>query len=196
MKTILKLELIVSLVLLLAFAIPSFGGLYASMDATEKFLFARQMPHAPAMAFTYSIFRTAPLEVAKVFGRTPGCADADADMIEATAHAAIQAGLDPAIAAATVGVESACNQFAVSSKGAVGYFQVMAKTWKDKFDFAGDVNLFNRASNLAVGAKIEAELIQQFGVEGGLRHYNGMGVGCDSCDAGYTSKILNLAGRR
>jgi hypothetical protein len=148
------------------------------------------------MAFTYSIFRTAPLEVAKVFGRTPGCADADADMIEATARAAIKAGLDPAIAAATVGVESGCNAFAVSSKGAIGYFQVMPRIWKDRFDFAGTVNLFNRDDNMRTGAKIEADLIAQYGIEGGLRHYNGMGTGSPEYDAGYTNKILALAGRK
>jgi hypothetical protein len=196
MKTILKIELIVAVLLLFAFAVPSFGGLYANMDAAEQFLFARQRPRVPAMAFTYSIFRTAPLEVAKVFGRTPGCADADADMINAVARAAIEAGLDPSVDAATVGVESACNQFAVSSKGAVSYMQIMAKTWKDKYDFTGSVNLFNREDNLRVGAHIEADLINQYGLEGGVRRYNGMGIGCDTCDAGYTSKILSLAGRR
>lgn len=196
MKTLIKLEMLLSVILLLAFSVPVSGTLYANMDTQVAMTLAHQRPTAPALAFRYSLFRTAPLEVAKVFGRTPGCADADADFIQATANAAIEAGLDPAIAAATVGIESSCNAFAVSSKGAVGYFQVMPRIWKDRFDFAGSVNLFNRDDNLRVGAEIEAGLIDQYGVEGGLRHYNGTGVGCETCDAGYTFKILALAGRR
>jgi hypothetical protein len=148
------------------------------------------------MAFQFSIFRTAPLQVAMVFGRTPGCEHADSDLIESTAKAAIEAGLDPSIFASTVGVESGCNQFAVSSKGAIGIMQIMPGVWKTKYDFAGNVNLFNRNDNLRVGAQIEAGLISQYGVDGGVRRYNGLGTGCETCDAGYVSKILSLAGRR
>jgi hypothetical protein len=196
MKTIIKIELIFAILILLAFSLPSFGRHEINMDTEVQLMLIKQTPQPTAKMFAYSVFRTAPLEVAKVFGRTAGCSDADADMIQATAKAAIEANLDPAIAAATVGVESACNPFAVSSKGAVGIMQIMPKVWKDKYDFAGDVNLFNRDTNLSVGAHIEAELINQYGLEGGVRRYNGMGVGCDSCDAGYVSKILTLAGRR
>lgn len=196
MKTLVKFEVFVGLVLMLAFTLPSFGGLYANMDALVQHAIAKQVPSAPANALTYSIFRTAPLEVAKVFGRTQGCADADSELIESTARAAVDAGLDPAIAAATVGVESGCNQFAISSRGAVGIMQINARAWKDTFDFAGDINLFNRQDNLKVGTQIEAKLINQYGLADGVRRYNGTGVGCDTCDAGYTSKILTLAGRR
>lgn len=196
MKTLLKLEMVLSVVLLAIFSLPSFGGNYADMSTLVQLMLAKQIPQPPALAFRYSLFKTAPLEVAKVFGRTPGCADADADLIQATAKAAIEAGLDPAIAAATVGVESGCNAFAVSSKGAIGIMQIMPKVWMSKYDFAGSVNLFNREDNLRVGAQIEAGLIAEFGVDGGIRRYNGTGVGCDTCDAGYTSKILMLAGRR
>jgi hypothetical protein len=196
MKTIIKIELIVAVVLLFAFSLPSFSRHEINMDTEIQLMLIKQTPQPNAKAFAYSVFRTAPLEVAKVFGRTPGCSDADAEMIQATARAAVEADLDPAIAAATVGVESACNQFAVSSKGAIGIMQIMPKVWKDKYDFAGDVNLFNRDTNLSVGAHIEADLINQYGTENGVRRYNGMGVGCDTCDAGYTSKILTLAGRR
>lgn len=196
MKTIIQLEILLGLALLAIFAIPSWGGNYANMDTLVQLMLAKQVPPVPAMAFHYSIFRTAPLEVAKVFGRTPGCADADADLIQATANAAIEAGLDPAIAAATVGVESGCNQFAVSTRGAIGLMQVVPRVWKDKFDFAGTVNLLNREDGLRVGTQIEAGLITEFGIEGGLRHYNGMGTLSADYDAGYTNKILALAGRK
>jgi soluble lytic murein transglycosylase-like protein len=158
--------------------------------------YARRAPRAPALAFVYSAYRTAPLTVAKVFGRSQGCFDADPELIEATASAAIQAGLDPAIAAATVAVESGCNQFAISSRGAIGLTQVMPRIWKDHFDFAGDVNLFNRDANLRTGTKIEAGLIQEYGISDGVWRYQGIGVDCSTCDSGYTSKILTLAGRK
>jgi hypothetical protein len=196
MKAFLKLEMAIGIVLLTAFGLNASIRPITSMRDGVMQMLAHQMPQPPAMAFQYSIFRTAPLEVAKVFGRTPGCADADAELIQATAQAAIEAGLDPAIAAATVGVESGCNQFAVSNRGAIGIMQIMPKVWSTKYDFAGSVNLFNRADNLRIGAQIEAGLITQYGVDGGIRRYNGLGVDCSTCDAGYTSKILLLAGRR
>ena len=196
MKKLIQIEVFLGIVLLLAFTRPVSSTVSMSLDTQIQTALAKQIPHPPAAAFMFSIFRTAPLEVAKVFGRTPGCADADVDLIQSTAHAAIEAGLDPAIAAATVGVESGCNQFAVSNRGAVGIMQIMPKVWMSKYDFAGSVNLFNREDNLKVGAQIEAGLIAEFGISDGIRRYNGTGVGCDTCDAGYTSKILNLAGRR
>jgi len=192
------LLILIELAVIAVLAFPTIGKSsdQASMTELLQWVTSRQTPRAPAQAFTYSIFRTAPLEVAKVFGRTQGCSDADADLINSTARAAIDAGLDPAIAAATIGVESGCNQFAVSSRGAIGIMQIVPKVWKDKFDFAGDVNLLNRETNIRVGATIEAGLINQYGMTAGVQRYNGLGVGCDTCDAGYASKILALAGRR
>jgi len=196
MKKIIYLEMIVGVLCVLAFNMPMFGSLYANMDTQMQMTFARQRPVAPALAFRYSIFRTAPLEVAKVFGRTPGCADADPELIQATAKAAIEAGLDPRIFAATIGVESSCSPYATSTRGAIGLTQVVARVWSSKYDFAGRYNLLNVDDNLHVGAQIEASLITQYGIEGGLRHYNGMGTASADFDAGYTSKILALAGRR
>jgi hypothetical protein len=166
---------------------------YVSPDSMNV---SQKTPAPPAMAYSYSVFRTAPLDVAKVFGRSPGCADADADLIGAVARASIESGLDPSIAAATVGVESGCNQFAVSSRGAIGIMQIMVRTWNGKYDFAGTVNLFNRDDNLRVGTQIEAALISEYGVAEGIHRYNGLGIDCAGCDPGYTSKILSLAGRK
>lgn len=199
MKSKTKIIILVGALLLAASAIIPLevsGGRYANTDAQLSMLLVRRIPRAPIKWDTFSIFRTAPLEVAKVYGRAQGCSDADANLIESTARAAIDAGLDPAIAAATVATESGCNSFAVSSKGAIGIMQVMPKIWAAKYDFAGDVNLFNTDTNLRVGAQIEAGLISQYGTSEGVRRYNGVGVGCATCDSGYTSKILALAGRR
>lgn len=196
MKKLLQLEVLVGLILVVAVARPSFGGVYANMDAQMQMMFAKQRPVPPTLAFKYSIWRTAPLEVAKVFGRAPGCADADSEMIEMTAKAAVTANLDPAILAATVATESACNPYAVSSRGAVGLTQIMPRIWSSKFDFSHDVNLFNKYDSLHTGAIIMAESINQYGTQAGIQRYNGTGVGCDTCDGGYAARILALAGRR
>ena len=153
------------------------------------------VPRPPEKLLTFSIWRTAPIDVAKVFGRVPACAFADDELVEITAKAAIESSLDPSIAAATVASESGCNPWAVSSRGAVGMMQVMPKIWSDHFDFAGSVNLFNPEDNIRTGSKILASLVQQYGTSEALRRYNGLGIGCNTCDAGYVNHILLLAGR-
>jgi hypothetical protein len=136
----------------------------------------------------------AALDVARVFGRSPGCTDASPELITAVATEAIQMKLEPRILAATIAVESACNQYAVSNRGAIGLMQVVARTWKDTYDFSKDFNLLNRSDNLHVGASILAGLIKQYGQVNGLRRFNGLGDGCATCDAAYPSKITVLAG--
>lgn len=138
----------------------------------------------------------AALDVARVFGRSPGCAEADPKLITNIAEESVKAGLDARVLAATVAVESACSQFATSSKGAVGYTQIMPRIWKDSYDFEKQYNLFNPSDNIHVGAAILAGLIKQYGTVNGLRRYNGLGVDCTACDAGYPDKITALAARR
>lgn len=151
---------------------------------------------APAVADPLSKQYVAAIDVARVFGRSPGCADADPQLIDNVASEAVKNEMDPRILAATVAVESSCNQFAVSGRGAIGLTQIVAATWKDKFDFAGSVNLLNRSDNLRAGAVIESGLIKQFGLAQGVRRFQGLGVGCPSCDDNYVPKILSLAGRK
>lgn len=150
-------------------------------------------PKPPSQAYDYSLYRTGPYEVAKVLGRSSGCQDATPDFIEMINTLSLKAGLDPRVAAATIAVESSCNQFAVSSKGALGVMQIYVPVWKDKFDFGGNVNLLNPRDNIEVGTKIMAELIFSYGMEEGLKRYNGLGIGSDPA---YVTKILTLAGRR
>jgi hypothetical protein len=180
-----------------ALGMPALAGHYLlPSPADVRPILLRNMPHPKESLLTYSIWRSAPLEIAKVFGRSPGCADADSDLIEATAKAAIDTNLDPAILAATVATESSCNPFAVSSRGAVGLTQVMIRIWSSKFDFGHDVNLFNKYDSLRTGAAILADSINRYGTQAGIQRYNGVGVGCDTCDGGYATRILALAGRR
>lgn len=171
-------------------------GSDVDMVARQHLLLARFMPTPPAeFQREYAAYINAPLTVAKVFGRSPACADIDADFIYYVARQAQHAGLDPAVAAATIAQESGCNPLAVSKSGAVGIMQVMPRVWKSQFDFSR-VNLLNREQGVAVGLQIESGLIRQWGLRGGVRRYQGLGEGCDSCDDGYTGKILALAGRR
>jgi len=137
----------------------------------------------------------APIEVALVFGRSVGCTDADPLLIATVAREAVNAGLPPKVLASTIAVESQCNPYAISSKGAVGLTQVQVKTWKTSFDF-GKVNLFNPADNIHIGARIMAGLVKEHGLSRGVQLYNGAGVGCDTCDGGYSNRVIALAGGR
>lgn len=152
-------------------------------------------PKPPANAMEYSVFRTAPISVAMVFGRATGCArcmDASFDLVSEVADQATAHGVDPRIAAALIAVESGCDSFAVSNRGAIGLAQVMPRIWNGRFDFT-KTNLFNRHENLRVGMTILGESIFQYGVVDGLHRYNGLGAGGD---AQYVEKILKLAGRK
>lgn len=175
------------------FGLLALTGLQGSA-APQPFLPARLMPRAPQLQYT--IARTGPLDVAKVFGRSPTCTNAGADLIQEVSDAALRNNLDPSLLASTVSVESGCNQFAVSSRGAVGITQVVAKIWTSDFDFSGRYNLFNVQDSLDVGARILGLLVDKYGTADGVRRYQGTGVDCATCDPGYTEKILTLAGRQ
>jgi hypothetical protein len=166
-----------------------------SIEAVMARNAARLMPTVPKIDF--SVWRTGPLDVAKVFGRSPGCENADNDLIVAISNAANRAGIPPRLLAATVAVESSCNPYAVSTRGAIGLTQVVPKVWKSKYDFAGHVNLLNADDNLRVGASILADNVQRFGTRDGLQRY--LGTGTDDGNitpGGYAAKILTLAGDR
>lgn len=166
-----------------------------SIEAAMARNSARFMPIVPKAE--YSTWRTGPLEVAKVFGRSQGCQNADADLITATSDAANHAGIAPRLLAAAVAVESSCNPYAVSARGAVGLTQVRVQTWKGKYDFAGNDNLLNPTANLRVGAQILADNVRQYGERGGLQRYLGMGTDDGNITpSGYSSKIMALAGDR
>lgn len=157
-------------------------------------------PAAPsppaALLGSYSWWRTGPVEVALVFGRSRGCERAGYRLVEEVSAAALAAGLDPAVFAAVVAVESGCDRYAVSPRGAVGLAQVNIRAWKDTFDM-GRVNLFNEDDNLRTGALILSALVGRYGREEGLMRYNGTTERCRSyCDPGYSSKVAILVGGR
>ena len=172
------------IILIVAFHIPGNGAL-SPVD------FNKSLPKPPAEAYQFSLFHTGVFEVAKVFGRSPGCESADAELITETNDAAVKAGLDPRIAASVIATESGCNPYAVSSRGAIGLMQVMVPVWKSKFDFAGEVNLLNPKDNIKVGTKILSDLVYMYGTAEGIRRYNGLGTNCSTCDGSYVHKIMS-----
>lgn len=183
----------------------SLGLLFIPVLAVTVSVFIQNKHYRPIVAAPTVVVQTpaldatnqqyiAALAVARVFGRAPGCAEADAALIGKVATEALRTGLDPRILAATVAVESSCDSMAVSRRGAVGLTQIMPRLWAKNFDFSGSVNLFNPAENLHSGSTILSGLIKQYGLTEGMRHYQGTGTDCDTCDNNYVPKILTLAG--
>lgn len=158
-----------------------------------------ELPHAPGIPDFLKVElharEIAPLEVALVFGRSKGCDNATPELINLVATEAMDAGVPPKILAATVATESQCTPLAVSNRGALGLTQVMPRIWGKQFDFMERYNLLNPRDNVHVGARIMADLIRQHGLARGVQLYNGAGVGCETCDAGYSSTIIRLAGK-
>jgi Transglycosylase SLT domain len=179
---VLMLGLWIGLIIFGLKTVKSSNAATASPTGTKSVLLAVQ-----------KVDRTGVIEVAKVFGRAPGCENTDPDFIEDVNLAAARVGLDAKVAAATVAVESGCNPFAVSNRGAVGLMQIRVIAWKDKYDFSGRINLLNRKDNLQVGTEILAGLVKQFGLAEGVKRYQGLGPGGDEF---YVSKILKLAGKK
>jgi len=132
-------------------------------------------------------------DVAKVFGRDSGCKDASPDLGRLVAEAAIDEQVDPKLVAAVVSVESKCNPFATSSRGAIGLMQIMPGTWKGSYDFENKINLLNEKDNIRTGTHILAGYIKSYGNQDGIVHYQGTGAGCLTCDDQYASKVIKLA---
>lgn len=143
------------------------------------------IPRSPKR-LPYSIWRTGPIDVAKVFGRSNGCRDADSDLINLIVKKSVSFNIDPRLTASVIVQESQCDPLAVSYKGAIGMMQVMPKIHQDQFDFS-EVNLFNPEDNIQTGLKILSNLINQYGETEALRRYQGIGPGGVE---NYSSQVL------
>lgn len=162
----------------------------AQEQAPAIVLNSQLTPTAPSQ--TYSRLRYAPIEVALVLGRHPACSQsATPELVQAIATEALRSEIPPRIFSALVAVESSCNQYAVSGRGAIGYTQVMPKIWKNNYDLE-KYNLFKPEDNLHVGAQILKGLIARYGIHEALRRYQGLGTTCDTCDVGYATRIEEL----
>lgn len=127
------------------------------------------------------------VRIARFVYRKHGCTGS---LAELTAQNAIDRGLPARLVAAVVVVESTCRSQVVSLEGAVGLMQI-GKVWR-----VPKWKLKDPAFNLAKGTEILAHYIRPYGIREGLHHYNGLGIGCAACDAGYADKVLLVAGLR
>jgi len=104
-----------------------------------------------------------------------------------TGRAAVDSGLSPRILAALVFVESSCNPFAVSAKGARGLMQINSRVWRYSKRALQDPYI-----NTKIGTHILAGYIRAHGLREGLHRYNGLG---DSSQD-YSARVLQAAYRR
>lgn len=95
------------------------------------------------------------------------------------------------VVSALIVVESTCRAGVRSTEGAIGLMQIVPKVWHVK-----EAQLRDPEFNIRKGTEILAGYVQAHGLRAGLRHYNGMGVGCSTCDAGYQDRVLLVAGYR
>lgn len=128
------------------------------------------------------------VRVARFIYRKHGCTGS---LAELTAQNAINNGLPVRLVAAVVIVESTCRPQVVSSEGAVGLMQISPRVWH-----MSKRSLRDPAFNLSKGTEILARYVRPYGIREGLHHYNGLGVGCSACNAGYADKVLLVAGLR
>lgn len=124
--------------------------------------------------------------VARFIYRAHGCSDSFAML---TAENALEHKLPVRLVAAVVVVESTCRPGVVSSEGAVGLMQIVPAQWH-----VSRSELKNPAFNLRKGTEILARFVQPYGIREGLHRYNGLGVGCTTCDVSYADKVLSIAG--
>lgn len=124
--------------------------------------------------------------VARFVYQAYGCNDSFAEL---TAENALAFKLPVRLVAAVVVVESTCRPSVVSSEGAVGLMQIVPKQWH-----VSRSALKNPAFNIHKGTEILAHFVRPYGIREGLHHYNGLGIGCSACDAGYADKVLLVAG--
>ena len=90
MRTLLRMSMPAMLVFkisLAALVLPAPAPFNPAMFHNESL----RPPAPPSFAMTYSVWHSGPLEVAKVFGRTPGCQGVDAEFIGDVTAAAINA---------------------------------------------------------------------------------------------------------
>ena len=138
--------------------------------------------------FNQPELRKAFFDAARIYGKA-GCGDME--LAEMTAQHALRTKLPANLIASIVAVESACNPLAISSKGAVGLTQVNVKVQAEKFAQFRTINLFNPEQSMQVGTDILADMIKDYGLRGGVSHYNGSGPDADA----YAVKVLALAGK-
>ena len=93
-------------------------------------------------------------------------------LAESLVRSAKKHGLNSRLLASVMIVESRGNPFAISGQDAVGIMQIHLPTWGETAD-RENINLLKIEDNVDFGARILKEYVSRFGVEGGVRRYNG-----------------------
>jgi soluble lytic murein transglycosylase-like protein len=91
----------------------------------------------------------------------------------AIARNAVEKGLNPAVVAAIVVVESGGNPLAVAPSGDLGLMQVNVRIHAKAFDFQ-NTNLLNPEDNIATGTSILKTMLERHGEEKAIAAYNGL----------------------
>ncbi|HVN82295.1 MAG TPA: transglycosylase SLT domain-containing protein [Terriglobia bacterium] len=91
----------------------------------------------------------------------------------AIARNCVAKGLNPAVVAAIVVVESGGNSLAVAPSGDLGLMQVNVRIHSRVFNFA-ERNLLNPEQNIAVGTSILQGMVARHGDEKAIAAYNGL----------------------
>lgn len=99
-------------------------------------------------------------------------------------------GLDPFLVYSVIEVESDFNKDCISDMGeSVGLMQVQEKWHKDRMKKLGVTNLLDPYENTLVGIDLLDELIDKYGIEGGLSVYN---TGRPDGNPKYKTKVLKI----
>ncbi len=86
------------------------------------------------------------------------------ELVKAAFDTGREAGLDPLLLLAVMGIESGFNPYAESGVGAQGLMQVMSKVHSDKFDyFGGQSAALDPLANIKVGALVLKDCIARGG---------------------------------
>lgn len=173
----------------------SLANLMIVMMSFPGFALPKQMWFSPKPAVVKAespyenlAFKQAFFDAARIYGKA-GCGDVQ--LAEMTAKHALRTGVPANVVSSIVAVESSCNPLAISNRGAVGLTQVNVKVQSVKFAQFRAINLFNPEDSMRVGTDIMAEMIHQYGLRGGVSHYNGEGPDAEA----YAVKVLQLAGK-
>jgi soluble lytic murein transglycosylase-like protein len=111
---------------------------------------------------------------------------------EAISRSAVNKGLNPAVVAGIVVVESSGNPLTVSGTGDLGLMQVNVKVHARDFDFQNH-NLLNPEENIEVGTSILKTMLNRHGEAKAIAAYNGLLPEKQSY-AGRVMSVLEKAG--
>lgn len=111
---------------------------------------------------------------------------------DSISRASLIQGLNPAVVAAIVVVESSGNPLTVSGAGDLGLMQVNVKVHARDFDFQNH-NLLNPEENIEVGVRILKTMWKRHGEAKAIAAYNGLLPEKQSY-AGKVKGVLNQAG--